>query len=206
MTINENVTSVSELIKCCPPTWLGGLILKSSGFALRMYFCSGDIQLVDLMKDTSQEQTILRITQRLRLESAKLEDISRRISSSSSGHCILIASNAANMQLNFANCGTSANGDGEDNVNPATIQQRPIRNLVTYLKTKDAAGVVILPGKSPSTNNNTTEQNEASKNVLYLFPPHTFSLELLHRIAPKISADSATKEDYFVVVVVRGSN
>ncbi|KAH7646317.1 rna-binding protein 15b-like protein [Dermatophagoides farinae] len=243
VTIMESVTSVSELIKCCPPTWAGGLILKSSGFALRMYFCSGDIQLVDLMKETTtsttdqqaQPQSILRITQRLRLESTKLEEVTKRISSSTnngvsgnnpSGHCILIASQANNLQLNFNSCavGAGASGSGgEDNAGgntSANIQQRPIRNLVTYLKSKDAAGVVILPGKSstqPQTTSSTTtatssstpggeQTNETSKNVLYLFPPHPFSLELIQRIAPNISENSANKEDYFVVVLVRGSN
>ncbi|KAF7488566.1 Putative RNA-binding protein 15B [Sarcoptes scabiei] len=215
VTINENVTSISELIRCCPPTWSGGLILKSSGFALRMYFCSGDIQVVDLMKDSSTEHPILRITQRLRLESSKLEEVSRRISSSSStGHCILIASQINNLQLNFSNC-TSIDDASSSTTTPVAVQQRPIRNLVTYLKSKDAAGVVLLPGKS-STNNNIAnnsnqpndQQNqsqcESTKNVLYLFPPHPFSLELIQRIAPNISADSANKEDYFVIVLVRG--
>lgn len=243
VTINESVKSVSDLIQCCPPAWTGGLILKTSGFALRMYFCSGDIQLVDLMKDSASsstnEHTILRITQRLRLESPKLEDVQKKISSGSSGHCILLASQATNLQLNFANItNTSASGNGsdgaagaaEDNVNPVSIQQRPIRNLVTYLKSKDAAGVVILPGKTSATNNATSTSNddtesaeqsttdpsinnnvndqqtsEACKNVLYLFPPHIFSLDLLRRIAPNISESSATSnEDYFVVVLVRG--
>nr|XP_027198408.1 RNA-binding protein spenito-like [Dermatophagoides pteronyssinus] len=248
VTVMESVQSISELIKCCPPTWSGGLILKSSGFALRMYFCSGDIQLVDLMKETSssststsdqqsqQQQPILRITQRLRLESTKLEEVTKRISSSGSansgGHCILIASQANNLQLNFnsgAGGGAGASGSGgEDNAGGGgnssaaganNIQQRPIRNLVTYLKSKDAAGVVILPGKSSTSQQQLSStitttasstpgggDENVSKNVLYLFPPHPFSLELIQRIAPNINELSATKEDYFVVVLVRGSN
>lgn len=249
VTVMESVQSISELIKCCPPTWSGGLILKSSGFALRMYFCSGDIQLVDLMKETSssststsdqqsqqQQQPILRITQRLRLESTKLEEVTKRISSSGSansgGHCILIASQANNLQLNFnsgAGGGAGASGSGgEDNAGGGgnssaaganNIQQRPIRNLVTYLKSKDAAGVVILPGKSSTSQQQLSStitttasstpgggDENVSKNVLYLFPPHPFSLELIQRIAPNINELSATKEDYFVVVLVRGNN
>ncbi|KAI2801262.1 nucleic acid binding [Blomia tropicalis] len=227
ITINENVTSIPELIKCCAPTWTGGLILKSSGFATRMYFCNGDIQLVDLMKDaTATEHSMLRITQRLRLEASKLDDVSRRINTSgSSGHCIMIASQAP-IQLNFNNnnnannsANTSANNNdnnnsngnnGEDNVSGGNLQQRPMRNLVTYLKSKDAAGVVLLSGKSSSSvfgDQQQQQQNpEVSKGVLYLFPPHTFSVELIQKIAPSINADSANREDYLVVVLVRGSN
>lgn len=212
LTINENVTSISELIKCCPPAWCGGLILKSSGFATRMYFCSGEIQLVDLMKDansSSEQHSMLRITQRLRLEQSKLEDVSRRISSSgSTGHCILIASQANNLQLNFTTCGNGGSNSGDESVtggnSSSNLQQRPIRNLVTYLKSKDAAGVVLASEKSSSTLFG--EQSEASKGVLYLFPPHSFSIELIQKIAPNITAESASKEDYLVVVLVRGSN
>lgn len=202
--IDESVTSIPELIKCCPPTWMGGLILKSSGFATRMYFCNGDIQLVDLMKDTSgSDPSMLRITQRLRLEASKLDDVARRISTSgSAGHCIMIASQAT-VQLNFSNCGNSASNSGDEGAGSASLQQRPIRNLVTYLKSKEAAGVVLLSGKSASL---AGESSETSKGVLYLFPPHSFSVELIQKIAPNMNADSATKEDYLVVVLVRGTN
>lgn len=175
-----------------------------------MYFCSGDIQLVDLMKDQSADQSLLRITQRLRLEPSKLDDVTRRVNSSgSSGYCILIASQAANLQLNFAACGSNASQSGDDSANPATFQQRPIRNLVTYLKSKSAAGVVLLSGKTPpSTSSEPTPAptSETSKGVLYLFPPHSYSVDLIKKIAPNINSESAAKEDYLVVVLVRGSN
>jgi len=121
------------------------------------------------------------------------------------GHCIMIASQSTS-QLNLINSGNSANGgsnNGDDSANSAPLQQRPIRNLVTYLKSKDAAGVVLLTGKSTPAFG---EQSEASKGVLYLFPPHTYSVELIQKIAPNVTADSAAREDYLVVVLVRGSN
>ena len=208
--IAESVTSIAELIKCCPPTWTGGLVLKSSGFATRTYFCNGDIQLVDLMKDSAgNEHSMLRITQRLRLEPSKLEDVTRRISTSgSTGHCIMIASQAPpTVQLNLSNCGNSGSNSGDEGAGSASLQQRPIRNLVTYLKSKDAAGVVLLTGGKPAASSAVLgDQSDANKGVLYLFPPHSFSVELLQKIAPNMNADSATKEDYLVVVLVRGTN
>ena len=44
-------------------------------------------------------------------------------------------------------------------------QSRPLKNLVSYLKQKDAAGVISLSNKA-------TDQT----GVLYAFPPCTFSL------------------------------
>ena len=72
------------------------------------------------------------------------------------------------------------------------VQSRPLKNLVSYLKQKDAAGVISLSNKA-------TDQT----GVLYAFPPCSFSLELLRRVAGDLS-DEGSKDDHLVVVVVKG--
>lgn len=69
---------------------------------------------------------------------------------------------------------------------------RPLRNLVTYLKQKEAAGVISLLNK----------ETEAT-GVLYAFPPCDFSSELLKRTCHNVTEDGL-KEDHLVIVVVRG--
>ncbi|KAJ1524266.1 hypothetical protein ONE63_010780 [Megalurothrips usitatus] len=76
----------------------------------------------------------------------------------------------------------------------ASVQTRPLRNLVSYLKQKEAAGVISLLNKD----------TEAT-GVLYAFPPCPFSTELLKRTAPNLTEDSL-KEDHLVIVVVRGGS
>ena len=71
----------------------------------------------------------------------------------------------------------------------SAIQSRPLRNLVSYLKQKEAAGVISLAGKEAS-------------GVLYAFPPCPFSSELLLKGAPSLEVDA--KDDHLVVVVIRG--
>lgn len=71
----------------------------------------------------------------------------------------------------------------------SAIQSRPLRNLVSYLKQKEAAGVISLAGKEAS-------------GVLYAFPPCHFSAELLVKGIPTLEVDM--KEDHLVVVVIRG--
>ena len=183
VVINENVNSIVELVKCCPGAWTGGLILKSSAFPSRMLYCSGDISLVDLfMKDPNNEQPMLRITQRLRLDPPKLEDVSRRMNSSS-GHCMLLATQGSNSSLQL----DRHSGEDGDRLLP-----RPFKNLVVYLKQKDAAGVITFYR---------SETN--SSGTLYAFPPCPFAFELLKKIAPNLHNDESA--DYLVVVVVRGS-
>jgi len=70
------------------------------------------------------------------------------------------------------------------------VQTRPLKNLVSYLKTKEAAGVISLSNKALDL-----------AGVLYVFPPCPFSTELLQKTCPDLEESA---DDYLVVVVIRG--
>ncbi|XP_076468799.1 RNA-binding protein spenito-like [Babylonia areolata] len=182
----EHIRSLGDLAKNLPVAWNGALILKNSAFAARMHVVSGDVTIVDtLMRDlTSTEPPVLRITQRLRLDQPKLEDVGRRISNAGRhGHCILLAMPS-----------TVQNYDEQMGV----AQQRPLKNLVSYLKQKEAAGVISLPP------NPTSDKNVG---VLHAFPPCQFGYKFLLQRSPKLPAEfSSVKDEYLVVVVVVGSS
>lgn len=169
--------SITDLTKRIEKVWEGGLILKNSLFPTKLLITEGDIDVVDqLMKDEAGRPH-LKITQRLRLDQTKLEDVSKRISSSSS-HAIFLALALSSTQVPVA--------DTPD------VLSRPLRNLVSYLKQKEAAGVITLQS-----------QHSEHTGVLYAFPPCEFSMELLRRESPGLS-DEGSKDDHLVVVVVRG--
>jgi RNA-binding protein 15 len=63
---------------------------------------------------------------------------------------------------------------------------------VTYLKQKEAAGVISLANK-----------NAEVTGVLYAFPPCPFAADLLRRAAPSLT-DETLKDDHLVIVVVKG--
>jgi len=170
--------TLPDLARKCVAMWQGALILKNSLFPAKFHLTDGDTDIVEgLMKD-EEGKNQLRITQRLRLDQPKLEDVSKRISSSLS-HAIFLGL-----------AGSSASISNDD----ATVQTRPLRNLVSYLKQKEAAGVISLLNKD----------TEAT-GVLYAFPPCAFSTELLKRTAPNLS-EEGLKEDHLVIVVVRGGS
>ncbi|XP_013785395.2 putative RNA-binding protein 15 [Limulus polyphemus] len=185
VSVADSVTNLQDLAKCCPVAWHGGLVLKNSSFPSRMHVCSGDPSLVDsLMKVNSVDAPMLRITQRLRLDQPKLEDVSRRISNAGThGHCMLLTMPGS---IHASDDSTNA------------VQQRPLRNLVSYLKQKEAAGVVALPATSAK------KDGKDVNGVLYAFPPCEFTLELLRRIVPNLTSE-CSKEDHIVVVVVKGA-
>lgn len=168
--------TLPEVARKTSTNWQGALILKSSLFPAKLHLTDGDSDFVDnLMKDENGKNH-LRITQRLRLDQPKLDDVQKRITSSSS-HAIFLG----------MPCST-ASVTSDD----ASVQTRPLRNLVSYLKQKEAAGVISLLNKT-----------EEMTGVLYAFPPCDFSTELLKRTCPNLTEDSF-KEDHLVIVVVRG--
>ncbi|XP_032223123.1 RNA-binding protein 15 [Nematostella vectensis] len=178
--------NLQDLAKRFAVAWKGSLILKNSAFPVRMHLVGGNPEIADsLIRNDGSTKSSLRITQRLRLDQPKLEEVSRRINTAgASGHCLLLALPGTQIQLPEST---------------EELQHRPLRNLMTYLKQKQAAGVVNLP-VSPS--NSTNAKDDVG--VLHAFPPCQFSHEHLLRIAPHLSAEPS-KEDHLVIVVVRGA-
>lgn len=170
--------TLPELARKCIIMWQGALILKNSLFPAKFHLTDGDTDIVDSLMKDEEGKHLLRITQRLRLDQPKLEDVSKRIATSSS-HAIFLGLS-----------GSTAAVASED----TSVQTRPLRNLVSYLKQKEAAGVISLVNKDTETTG-----------VLYAFPPCAFSTELLKRTAHNLS-EEGLKEDHLVVVVVRGGN
>lgn len=171
--------TVAEICKKTPKVWDGGLILKNSLFPTKLHLIEGNRRIADALKD-EQDRTNLKITQRLRLDQNKLDDVTKRMSNSSSHAVFLGMSTSTSIQ----------------HENPE-IQSRPLRNLISYLKQKEAAGVISMSYKE-------SEDNQ-QQGVLYCFPPCTYSLDLLRREAPNVT-DESSKDDHLLVVVVCGSH
>ncbi|CAK1552978.1 unnamed protein product [Leptosia nina] len=174
----SSARTLPEVVRKALTVWNGALILKNSLFPTKFHLTDGDSDIIDsLMKDEDGKNQ-LRITQRLRLDQPKLDDVQKRIATSSS-HAIFLSV-----------AGSTASITNDD----ASIQTRPMRNLVSYLKQKEAAGVISLLNK----------ETEAT-GVLYSFPPCDFSTELLKRTCHNLTEESL-KEDHLVIVVVRGGS
>ncbi|XP_064605410.1 RNA-binding protein spenito-like [Liolophura sinensis] len=185
LSVVDGVDTVVDFAKCLPVAWNGALILKSNAFPARMHVVSGDVTIVDtLMRDpTTTETPVLRITQRLRLDQPKLEEVGRRVQTvGPTGHCILLA--LPSTLQNY-----------EDP--SGAIQQRPLRNLISYLKQKEAAGVISLP-PNPS-------KDKDNVGILYAFPQCQFGHDFLLKRAPKLPSSPSPRDEHLVVVVVKGA-
>jgi RNA-binding protein 15 len=168
--------TVSDLCRKTPNVWDGGLILKNSLFPTRLHLIDGSRQIADSLKDEDDNNN-LKIMQRLRLDQSKLDDVNKRIANSTS-HAIFLGV-PASMSLEHSS---------------PEIQSRHLRNLVTYLKQKEAAGVISMTLR---------EYLGDTSSVLYCFPPCEYARDLLQRRDCNLTEE--VKEDFLIVVVVCGS-
>ncbi|MEE6518351.1 hypothetical protein FKM82_029315 [Ascaphus truei] len=167
-----------------PPVWCGHLVLKNSCFPTYLHFLEGDR---DVPGALLRERTAaggsslaqLKIAQRLRLDQPKLEEVTRRVrQGTAGGHAVLLATQAPQ---------TEGAVPGEPG-----LQRRLLRNLVSYLKQKQAAGVISLPvggggkGRDPS-------------GMLYAFPPCDF-----HQLYQQSAQRTVGKlEEHMIIVLVK---
>uniref|UniRef100_L7LQQ5 Putative spenito n=1 Tax=Rhipicephalus pulchellus TaxID=72859 RepID=L7LQQ5_RHIPC len=146
----QSATTLQELA-CGRTVWQGLLVLKSNAFPARMVLCTSEPAITMLGSDQT-----LRITQRLRLDAGKLAEVDRRLSQ---GLCSILV---------------ALGRESQEASHPV------LQNLVSYLKQKNAAGVITVP-----------------KGIVYAFPPCDFALKVLHRACPNIKG---LDEDHILVV------
>jgi RNA-binding protein 15 len=171
--------TVYDLVKNSSVAWNGLLTLKNSAFHVQMHLVCGNPNLVHtLMCDsTNGKLTCLKLTQRLRLEHSKLEEVQRRIQLAKDEWSILV--------------GVPGSGNAEGLT--AGMQERSLKNLVTYFRQKDAAGVLSLPPNSG---------HGQETGLLHAFSPCTFAHSYLLQNAPHLDLDNLA-EDYIVIILVR---
>ncbi|XP_053310258.1 RNA-binding protein 15 [Spea bombifrons] len=165
--------------------WQGMLLLKNSNFPSNMHLLQGDLGVASslLVEGASGGKVAqLKITQRLRLDQPKLDEVTRRIKvAGPSGYAILLAVPGSSDSSSLGDQTSSA--------------QRPLRNLVSYLKQKQAAGVISLPVGGNKDKDHT--------GVLHAFPPCEFSQQFLDSTARTLVK---SEDDYLVMVIVRGAS
>jgi len=175
----SDAKNVADICRTAPKLWEGALILKNSLFPCKLHGVEGDQRgVAEALVDADSGLRHLKITQRLRLDQGKLDEVRKRMSGSNQ-HAVYL-------------CTTSSAPAATEGAQPDS-QQRPLRNLVSYLKQKEAAGVISMASGAGGM-----------AGVLYCFPPCDFSYSLLRREAPGLAAEEG-KDDHLVVLVVCGN-
>lgn len=184
-TDSKKPSTLSEYAQTLSRVWHGSLVLKNSCFPTNMHMLEGGASFLhSLMRDNQaggSKITQLKIAQRLRLDQPKLDEVTRRIKlGSPDGYAVLLA--------------VQGPVDREAPPPEPGLQQRLLRNLVTYLRNKQAAGVIGLPLGGP--------KEREMGGMLYAFPPCDFSQQYLQTALKTLGK---LEEEHLVIVVVRDS-
>lgn len=81
-----------------------------------------------------------------------------------------------------------------------SAQSRPLKNLISYLEQKDAAGVIALN----AIGQDHQVVNAKDSKTLYAFPPGDFAFNLLRERAPNLRLEA--KEEFLLGVIVSGAS
>lgn len=165
--------------------WHGDLLLKNSSFSTSLHLLEGDFTVsASLLVDGSTGGPVsqLKISQRLRLDQPKLDEVSRRIKAAGSNGCTVLLAVPRNSE-----------DGGVQDTNNSTV--RPLKNLVSYLKQKEAAGIISLPvGRTHDKDNG---------GVLHVFPPCEFTQKFLDASA---KAFAKSEDESMVLVIIKGAS
>ncbi|NXG19351.1 RBM15 protein, partial [Grallaria varia] len=185
----KKLKNLSEYAQTLQLAWNGLLVLKNSCFPTSMHILEGDLGVINgLLKDHSSggKLTQLKIAQRLRLDQPKLDEVTRRIKQGSpNGYAVLLATQSAPA-------GAGAGAEGTFPAVEPGLQRRLLRNLVSYLKQKQAAGVISLPVGGA--------KGRDSTGMLYAFPPCEFSQQYLQSALRTLGK---LEEEHMVIVIVK---
>ncbi|XP_069500203.1 putative RNA-binding protein 15B [Ambystoma mexicanum] len=180
--------TLSEYAQTLSHAWSGHLVLKNSCFPTSMHVLEGDTGLPSaLLKDHTSggKLTQLKIAQRLRLDQPKLDEVTRRIKQGTpGGYAVLLAT-----QTSLVGAATGVTLPAE-----LGLQRRLLRNLVSYLKQKQAAGVISLPVGGAKVREGT--------GMLYAFPPCDFSQQYLQAALRTLGS---LEEEHMIMVIVKDS-
>ncbi|XP_037534935.1 putative RNA-binding protein 15B [Nematolebias whitei] len=162
--------------------WRGFFALKNSSFPTDLFLLEGGAAFFNtVMTLQNQNQpSQLKIAQRLRMDQARLDEVLRRIKlGRPDGFAILLALQGP----------VDRQAPGPE----PGLQVRLMRHLVTYLRNKEAAGVVSLP----------TAKESGPGAMLYAFPPGEFSQQFLQEAKRTVGN---LDEEHVVVVIVKDTN
>ena len=169
----EKIESLSDLCKRYPVAWKGSIVLKTNAFSVKLFLVGGDPAVAEKLLVNSSIGSTIRITQRLKLEKQKLEQLNEKlVSAGVSGHCILVAM-PSNQTTEL----------------PEDIQHRPVKHLLQYFLQKQAAGISTLVTSD-------------SQGVLHTFPPCDFAQTKLLKAAPTLNPEPSN-QDYLVMILVK---
>ncbi|CAK9294542.1 unnamed protein product [Gordionus sp. m RMFG-2023] len=210
-------TSLDSLLKMLEPSaWTGDFTIKNSAFPLSLYHVKkGDpIFAKTQVLPSLHKQSELQIVQRFRLDSSKIDDMAKLINKNSIYNSINMAANSIKIDPEDVHCiflaldrSPKESSTNNDKIDPKS-HKRLLKDLIHYLKQKNAAGVVFLDQSPPGLEQSDEHGND---NILYAFPPceftkQFFSINFPNILLPGEDGGGSSIQYYLLIVILKGAS
>ena len=209
--VSSRIELVSDLKIHLTPTWSGKMALKKLTFMTNFYLLAGNPIVSDQILPNSSESNNLHISQRLRLDSTKLDDIEKRLYDTNLNQSLSSDKVPFSLFLLLPESSSSSTTTTVDVVASNSNQPKSLQSLIYYLDQKSAAGVIPMP-----------DEVKPVGNVYVFTPASSFAARILKQILPSlkfrhdgvVSAGSGMSDeqlvfdysDFLVVVILKFNN
>ena len=163
--------TLSDVARGCSRSWEGSLIMKDNVFGTKFHVLEGTSNFCNLLIDKTN-QNLLKITQTFWLDaSVIIRDLIIRRKSAPITILLCLPTTPPPMPEGIL------------------VVTNPLCHLIATMKFNNIAGTINLSGR----------RAESSGSKLYVFPPCTFSLDLMRRAVPNLP-EGTTLDDHLVIM------
>ncbi len=192
--LNNNLKSIDLISTLIENSWSGIFTLKKHIFPTKFYLIGGSKEFAEqILPQQNQQQSslhnCLRISQRLRLDESKLDELEKKLFevnhhlNKADMHTFSVLVSVPSDQLN------SQLADNQ-------YHQRSLHNLISYLDQKNAAGVIPLP------------DDDKPNSMMHAFTPNcSLSNKLVNQLFPHIkrvvNANILANNDFIIIIIFK---
>ncbi|VDN40475.1 unnamed protein product [Gongylonema pulchrum] len=162
--------------------WQGIIALKTNETRVQMHKVGGNAEMckrsLDQFTTTSNHMPLIRINQRMRMETGQLESVQLKMMDEHSYIALICVS-----------CGPSK----EDIKNQSEVLKE---RFVDYLESKQAAGICNVGN----------DQNPTPNTIVHIFPPCDFACRFLQKNSPDLLDIFRQQKASYLFVVITSAN
>lgn len=189
--LNNSLKSIELITNLADDTWSGVFTLKKHIFPTKFYLVAGCKQLAQQILPHQHHQSInncLRISQRLRLDDPKLDELEKKLYDS---NYQISKSDIASFSVLI-----SVPSEHSEPMIENQYHQKSLHNLISYLDQKNAAGVIPLP------------DDDKPYSMMHAFTPNCrISTKILSQLFPNvkrvINTNNLVNNDFIVIVIFK---
>lgn len=198
--LNNNLKSIEQVRNLIEDTWSGVFTLKKHIFPTKFFLIAGCKEFAKQIlpqqdSNKSSSYNCLRISQRLRLDDSKLDELEKKIYEMNH-QTTTTTTTKLDSTSSFSLLISVPSDQLNEFITENQYHQRSLHNLITYLDQKNAAGVIPLP------------DDDKPNSMMHAFTPNcVLSNKLLKQLFPHIkkviNTNNFVNNDFIVIILFK---